>query len=77
MRSLSSGRVFKSPRIRREIRLVDSPDRTEIIRDAEEKERRKKTRPARPGRAGAAGDEDHKADHEIDHEALRFRMEEE
>lgn len=37
MRSLSSGRIFKSPRIRRGFRLVDSPDLTEIIRETEEK----------------------------------------
>jgi len=82
MRSLSSGRVFKSPRIRREIRLVDSPDITEIIRDAEEKEKEEEKQDRQdPVEPAPPEDEDHKADHEIDHEidheALRFRMEEE
>jgi flagellar assembly protein FliH len=48
MRSLSSGRVFKSPRIRREFRVVDSPDLTALIREAEkqEEEEEKKEQPA-------------------------------
>ncbi|NLY88925.1 MAG: hypothetical protein GX085_04815 [Firmicutes bacterium] len=54
---MSSGRVFKSPRIRREFRLVDSPDATAIMRDAEKKRKEEKKRgPAGPVSPGGRED---------------------
>jgi flagellar assembly protein FliH len=51
MRSLSSSRVIKSPRIRREIRLVDSPDLAVILRDAKRESSEEKGNLAGPALA--------------------------
>ncbi len=51
MRSLSNGRIFKAPRIRREFRLVDSPDLTVILKDEERGRKEGKKNPAGPALA--------------------------
>ena len=56
MRSLSNGRIFKAPRIRREFRLVDSPDLTVILRDEERGRKEGKENPAGPAPEEARAD---------------------